>query len=695
MYYLLSKYFFPLVQSDYTTRKDWRPQLTIFLIVVFTTAKISAQCVCNSTLVVGTGAPIPYPTLSSAPPAVQNPGATCVKVIGTFTIDAGMTWNLGPATPGLSIVAFATPSSALIIQAGGKVIANRTVFMPCANQGSSWQGTFVQAGGQIETDDARFIDASTAGISVVENAVFKIKNTKFVTCNKGLRIIGVHNSSNHIIDNNEFYNCGIGIHLNTAQNITITNSHYLVTLANFIMTGIHSEGFSKNIISDHDLFDNQNRCVDLIKTENFRMTNAVMNNSTAGLFAMECTGKLLVQDSKFNGTQQMGIQVNYHTVTANADLELNHNDFVNHGVGHDIYLKDISGSGSVLVNDQDIDLPAPQTMNGTGTIQCGIFVEKFFANGGIQVTNNLISHNSAALLPPGGILLSNFSAPAILSGNTVTSTGSSGMPFQMQAVNCRNNLTFSNNNLNGGSPNASSNLRVLQSPGKLTLCCNILNNGINGLYLNGPLNDASIWGTDFGFHAFAGMYLDNASFNSTQQFLQGNDWSGATGANGIYINNSTGIPGLPDFVVSTGNFPQGPTWVTVIGSGTVADWLDIQQATEPVCGTFTCVGGNTSNGDIQQGTHDRNNSSTTESSAFSAFPNPADDQLFLQVPVLESAALVRLIDPSGRISQTLEVPAGASSISLETGFLPAGLYIVQYQAERQAPTTKLVVVRHP
>ena len=80
--------------------------------------------------------------------------------------------------------------------------------------------------------------------------------------------------------------------------------------------------------------------------------------------------------------------------------------------------------------------------------------------------------------------------------------------------------------------------------------------------------------------------------------------------------------------------------------------------------------------------------------AFGMFPNPASNQLTVEVPMEADADVqVAILDPSGRatLQQHRLLSKGDNQMQFDVHQLPNGVYFVQVRNGEQSSTRKLVV----
>lgn len=77
--------------------------------------------------------------------------------------------------------------------------------------------------------------------------------------------------------------------------------------------------------------------------------------------------------------------------------------------------------------------------------------------------------------------------------------------------------------------------------------------------------------------------------------------------------------------------------------------------------------------------------------ALNVYPNPAADQLHVQVTVSPGPAVLTLLDPLGRLVRTQELATGVTQAALDVRRLPAGLYLLRLQQGSQTYTRKVVL----
>jgi hypothetical protein len=85
-----------------------------------------------------------------------------------------------------------------------------------------------------------------------------------------------------------------------------------------------------------------------------------------------------------------------------------------------------------------------------------------------------------------------------------------------------------------------------------------------------------------------------------------------------------------------------------------------------------------------------------ENLGFGLYPNPANDQVIVDVPMEnEGNVSVSIIDPSGKIalSQQKTLVKGESQFTFQLNALPNGVYFVQVRNGELANTRKLVIQR--
>ena len=83
-----------------------------------------------------------------------------------------------------------------------------------------------------------------------------------------------------------------------------------------------------------------------------------------------------------------------------------------------------------------------------------------------------------------------------------------------------------------------------------------------------------------------------------------------------------------------------------------------------------------------------------EEAEFGMYPNPATDQLTVEVPMQADADVtVSVLDPAGKlaIQQHRTMSKGDNRMTLDVRALPNGVYFVQVRNGEQSFTRKLVV----
>lgn len=680
-------------------KSPFMAHLILFLLLMAGKAGLNAQC--NCPFVVGTGSPSGISTLSDAIgnfPGIDAPGDACVKIVGQFNVDAGTTWNLGPTSPSpvLSQILFANASSSLFVLAGGTLNAgDRAVFTPCSPTGT-WSGVFLQSGGTVNSDGARFFNASIAGISIMNDANFNIQHSLFLQCTDGLRIIGHQTPANHTVQDNEFYNCTTGIDMLSANNVNILDNwhHYNAPLPGVpsTNTGIHLEGFCRNITVTGGVFDNMACGVNTVKTRNLDITGATFNTCQSGIYSMQGMDRMHIDDCTFDLTGKIGIHVNTHELNAGttANLQINHNEFLNHGTSSNIYVEDVLGTGQGIISNNTIDLPAPGLSPWTFASN-GIGVNEFDAAGGLSITGNGLTSNNAGMPAPGGIDVQDASMKVSINDNTVEATNGGSVATHIRTSLCTGEVSMNGNQTDGGNPVSIKGISVENCSGLLTLCCNNLTNSNTGLYITGPLNGAQIYTTTFGNHPFAALHYNQVSSGGAPQMHHGNDWSMAAGTWDARFDGSPGVAAITNYEVSNVLLPNGLNKI-IVNNGNVnpAVWFSVAPVAEPDCNTG---GGCTGNRDGEREAKNDGQNAPERQDAFTVSPNPADR--FLTIRFAENPMETQLVlrDATGRISTRLSIPGGASQAYIPVDMLAQGLYVLEVkQAGKPDLFSKIMVV---
>jgi hypothetical protein len=669
--------------------------LFLLLLLAMGGAKLNAQCNCK--YVVGTGSPSGISTLSVAIdsfPGIEAPGDSCVKIIGQFNVDANETWNLGPTSPALSRIIFANSGSSLFVLNGGTLNATpRAVFIPC-NPFGTWRGVFIQSGGTINTDSARFINANIAGISISNDAYFDIRGSLFVECTDGLRIIGQQTPANHTVEGNQFYNCTTGIDMLSAINVNILNNWYHFTgLTNTnpsTHTGIHLEGFCRNISITQGDFDSLACGINTVKTKNLDIIGAKFKTCQSGIFSMQGSDRMYINDCTFEKTGKIGIQVNMHEVNAGptANLLIDHNQFLNHGTSSNIYLEDILTLGQCAVSNNTIDLPAPGPTPWAFAAN-GIAVDNFDAAGGLSITGNVLTSDNAGMPPPGGIDVQQASKNVVIDNNTVNAVNGGSLATHIRATICTADVTMKGNSTDGGSSISQKGISIENCPGLLTLCCNTLTNSGTGLYFTGPLNGAQIYTTSFGNHPFAALHYNQVSSTGAPQIHHGNDWRMAAGAWDARFDGASGVAAITNYEVDNTLLPNGLSKISAPAS--IPFWFVVTPATEPDCNTSA---GCTGNREGEREAQNNIQSGSGQQAAFSVYPNPADQ--FLTIRFTENAVETQVIlrDVAGRLRNRLQIHAGTNQAQVPVGMLDQGLYILEIKQTGKPDSFSKIFVAH-
>jgi len=83
-----------------------------------------------------------------------------------------------------------------------------------------------------------------------------------------------------------------------------------------------------------------------------------------------------------------------------------------------------------------------------------------------------------------------------------------------------------------------------------------------------------------------------------------------------------------------------------------------------------------------------------EQGNLSLFPNPADDQITLQMEEgLRKSAQVRIFDPTGRLMGESVMKAGSTQTNLNVSHLPNGVYFMHLDSDEKVGTTRFVIQR--
>ena len=75
---------------------------------------------------------------------------------------------------------------------------------------------------------------------------------------------------------------------------------------------------------------------------------------------------------------------------------------------------------------------------------------------------------------------------------------------------------------------------------------------------------------------------------------------------------------------------------------------------------------------------------------FSVAPNPAHDYVVVSVKNANEEMSVDLLDISGRVLRTQRLAAGESTLRLERGSLPNGIYMLRLTSHGQKQTRKVI-----
>jgi hypothetical protein len=274
---------------------------------------LSAQCnSCTYTV----GSNVGIATLSAAPPAVQTMNGGCIKVSGTFTVDAG-TWSLTNVE-----VQMIAATSTIEVNSGCTFIATGTTALPTSFIGcnNTWSQIRVYAGATATIENCQFRNA-TIGVNITGKSTFTITGNNFEDIPTCLRISGIQDQTTnpHTVSGNRFFNATTGIDI-YGRNIIIGANTYtfpFVTGQPLTMTGVRINTGAQNININGGNMVSQYRGVSIgtiSSTRNINISSLIFSGTT-GVFALSGAGNLNIQDCTIRATEN-GVDIRSYGATS-------------------------------------------------------------------------------------------------------------------------------------------------------------------------------------------------------------------------------------------------------------------------------------------------------------------------------------------------------------------------------------------
>lgn len=548
-------------------------------------APLSAQCTsCTYTV----GSNVGIATLSAAPPAVQTMNGGCIKVNGTFTVDAG-TWSLTNVE-----VQMIAATSTIEVNNGCTFIATGTTALPTSFIGcnNTWSQIRVYAGATATIENCQFRNATT-GVNIVGKSTFSITGNNFEDIPTCLRISGIQDQSTnpHVVSGNRFFNATTGIDI-YGQNITIGNNTYsfpFVSGQPLTMTGVDINTGARNININGGNMVSQYRGVSIGTTASTRNITVkdVIFSGTTGVFALSGAGSLTVQNCTIRATEN-GIDIrSYGATSVTGSINVVRNT-VSSLTKSAIRIDKVYTKNSVLVQSNFVRPPAQGIPPNPALNNYGIGItDVYYAF--VKVDDNDIDHSSydPNFVAPGGIYLRKCQASCIVSNNNVYAQITGNLQFGITVAESPSNQVVGNN-INGASPapqfgynQMGRGISMESNQTDILLCCNYINQAARGLYMLGGMENCDIYNTVYAALPTA-LYYDQIASFTAQQFHHGNDWSSATTTNDAVYNGSLAFLPFSYYLVDPSLMPSLLNKVVVIG-GNPIDWFDNPNNTEAAC----------------------------------------------------------------------------------------------------------------
>ncbi len=645
---------------------------------------------------VGSDLPVPVTNMAAA---INKYGAgfssfskACVRLVGVFVVDS--TWTVD-STQFYAVGA----SSSLRVTSSGNFTALNSQFSPCNSPTpGAWQGIRAMLNSTVTIHNCVF-NFANIGIDIQDKCNFSVTHNAFYFCNKGMEIKGDHLTGTHTIFDNLFYDDGWGIYFSGAKNVTCLANTYLRTLnipVNMIgielARNIPTIANCENITINGGTFLSQAFGLKSRYTRNLSLSNATFTDCTEGMLFRDGTRGLSVLNNTLTNTKFFSIELQQQSTNL-GNAQINGNQIFAGGttIRSMLRVTGFTGSGMATINNNTVTL-----LTGGPGGQNGIEVLGNTTSGGLVLDNNTVSYSGGTC---GGILVDKSYTNCVISNNTVTGAGA-GMPFHIRTSNCGQNPDDPNMPLpdldivgntvgTGASVGTLRGIAIENCSANIMLCCNDLTNSMTGLYVTGPLNGAEIHTTTFGNHPFAALHYDQVISTGALQFLHGNDWSAASGMWDAKFDGSTGVAMNTKYTVSNTLLPNGLAKISVNNNPLLASlWFAVTPTTELTCATgAVCDGyGRGENGERSETQQDVEN--------IVVYPNPADNLFTIALPQHEEYTQVSLFDMSGKtlLQETYSPETGV--VSIRTGHLPDGIYLLQCTWPNQLPTAQKVVIRH-
>ncbi|MFN0013463.1 MAG: T9SS type A sorting domain-containing protein [Saprospiraceae bacterium] len=688
--------FFQSTGAMSTRRLNMTParfMLMFFSIIFLNNSSAWAQCSCPEGSPIIVGSNVSIPTLTDAIinfPGFNNIDNQCVRISGQFRIDNAQTWevdnsnllfdaNAEVRVEANSILDVRTTSSrmgqsaSITVLSLGKFVTRNSVYTNCLPN-IKWNRIVISGSGELQMDSCAVNQAIT-GVDILPNAIFTILNSGFYFCSNGLKIINNQIPAQHLVRDNLFYDCNIGIHIAGARNVNILNNTYRRNnIAN--MTGIYCAPSSNVINITGGDFLKQTYGIDALLASNIAVAGANFIDCRNGVNFFTTTNALSITGNEFTNTTRHAIRVHSHN---NANIQITGNGVFTGGNSSmsSIIVGSISGGVCSITGNNPVQIPGVAGVNGIEAITIN--------SATFNINTNVVNQSGSAAV--GGISLTSIGSSTTVNNNIVT--GNANMLYHIRASAVSNNMSIQGNQLGlSGGLHANRGLELLNNPGAVNVCCNQLSNSNEGLYITGQLNGAFIGRNTFNAHPTAGLFYDLVTSTGAQQFLTGNDWRTYTGACPALFNGSIGMANATRYTVTLDLFPQ--LYAGVCTSFDPQEWFlilaDIAEATCATGGQCGPYGG------FNGGSEERN--SLPQAETFSATPNPANQALTITFPKSTEPAQVTLYDLNGKNLMRETCPAENVAVTLRTDHLPEGVYLVRCEWQNQAPVTQKVVIKH-
>jgi hypothetical protein len=672
------------------------PARIIFLllsIIFLNNYKTIAQCSCieGTPIVVGSDVNIPTLTVAMANfPGFNHLNGQCVRIRGVFAVDGGQTWlvensyllfdansevriNANSVWDVVSTVGRMGQLAYIRVQSDGELNCDKSAFINC-QASVKWGGILLRDSSNLNMDSCT-INLAVNGVSVEKDADFAIQNSGFYFCSNGLKITGNQIPAQHLIRDNLFYDCNIGINISSVHINIDRNTYRRNNIST--MTGIYCATGSDDITITGGNFFLQTYGVDALLSSRISLSGAHFTDCLNGVNFFNGSLLLDIIDNEFTNTTRHAIRVYSHNT---ADIEISENRIFtgSNSVMSSILVGSIRGGPCDILQNNPVQIPGAAGANGievTGILQSTT----------LNVNSNVVNQTGAAAV--GGILVNNAAGNATVNNNTVL--GIANMLHHIRASGTSAGLTIQGNQLGlSGGLHANRGLELVNNSGVVNVCCNQLSNSRSGLFIEGTLNSGSFIGRNtFNSHPDAGLHYNMVTSTGAPQFLTGNDWRNYSGACPARFDGSIAAAHATQYTVSLDLFPQG--YAGVCTAFDPQEWfLIIADLTETTC----AMGGLCTPNGFDDGSGERSWSDQEE--VLSVVPNPADQSFSVAIPESVSPFQVNLSDLSGRILLREDYATTNGVVTIHTGSLPAGVYFLQCKWQNRDPITQKVVIRH-